>query len=175
MLMYLTDDRERGDQVDKHEYADRVEQIKARLYRIALLHSGNEAIALDAVSEAVYRGLISIKKLRQPEYFETWMTRILINECNKLWRRVKREQPLESVPETADDEQAYENLPLKEAIRQLPTELKDVVILRYYADFTLTETAKSLNIPQGTVVTRQRRALKLLKLELLEEESDNES
>jgi len=49
------------------------------------------------------------------------------------------------------------------------------VILRYYADFTLTETAKSLNIPQGTVVTRQRRALKLLKLELLEEESDNES
>jgi len=158
--------------MDKETYAEQIEQIKPRLYRIALLHTGNEAMALDAVAETVYRGLISVKKLREPAYFETWMTRILINECKKAWRRTKREQALDSIPESAEEEQAFESLPLKEAIRALPGELREVVILRYYADFTLAETAKSLNIPQGTVVTRQRRALKLLKLELLEEQTD---
>jgi len=156
--------------MDKHEYGDRVEQVKSRLYRMALLHLGNEAMAVDAVGEAVYRGLISVKKLREPAYFETWMTRILINECNKMWRRIKREQPLEDIFETAEYDKRLDALPLKEAIRQLPPELREVVILRYYSDFTLAETANSLNIPQGTVVTRQRRALKLLKLELLEED-----
>ena len=161
--------------MDKNEFAGRIECITPRLYRIALLHLGNEAVAADAVAEAVYRGLISVKKLREPAYFETWMTRILINECNKLWRHIKREQPAENLPELAEEEKEYSYLPLKEAIYQLPSQLKEVVILRYYADLTLAETAESLGIPQGTVVTRQRRALKLLKLELLEEEQTDGS
>lgn len=156
--------------MDKDVYAMRAEQIKSKLYSMALLYMGNETMALDAVDEAVYRGLISVKKLRQPEYFETWLTRILINECKKALRRVRREQPLDTIPEQAEDEQGFDSLPLKEAIRQLPQDLREVVILRFYTGFTLAETAKSLNIPQGTVTTRQRRALQLLKLELSEKE-----
>lgn len=153
--------------MDDKEFAAHTEQLKARLYRTAFIYLGSEAMAVDAVDEAVYRGLTGLKKLRQPEYFDTWMTRILINECKKELRRRKREQPLEALPEMAVEE--YDALPLKEAIRCLSPELKEVVILRYFAGFTLVETAKSLNLPQGTVVTRQRRALALLKLELSEE------
>ena len=154
--------------MDKNVYAGRVEQLKSRLYRIAFLHLGNEVAALDAVAEAVYRGLISVKKLREPAYFETWMTRILINECAKIWKRTKREPSTDTIPEQAAEDNNLASLPLKEAIRQLPPELREVIILRYYSDFTLSETAKSLDIPQGTVVTRQRRALKLLRLVLEE-------
>jgi RNA polymerase sigma factor (sigma-70 family) len=153
--------------MDSNEFAARTEQLKARLYRTALLYLGSEDIAVDAVDEAVYRGLNGLKKLRQPEFFDTWMTRILINECKKELRRRKREQPLDTLSETAVE--AFDSLPLKEAIRRLPPELKEVVILRYFAGFTLAQTAQSLEIPQGTVVTRQRRALAVLKLELSEE------
>lgn len=45
-----------------------------------------------------------------------------------------------------------------------------VVALRYFAGYTLAETAEILGIPPGTVSTRQRRALALLRLELSEEE-----
>ena len=157
--------------MDNETYAEKAEQLKARLYRIALLYTGNETIAADAVAEAIYRGLLSAKKIREPAFFETWMTRILINECKKAWNRVKsrREEPIETLTEQAAE--AFDSLPLKEAIRQLPHELREVVILRYYSDFTLAETAKVLNIPQGTTATRQRRALKLLRLELLEEDT----
>lgn len=154
--------------MDADEFTARTERLKARLYRTAFLYLGGEGMALDAVDETIYRGFSSMKKLRRPEYFETWMTRILINECKKELRRRKREQPFETLPETAEEE--FDSLPLKEAVLRLPQELKEVVILRYFSDFTLAETAQSLEIPQGTAATRQRRALKLLKLELSEEE-----
>ena len=46
-----------------------------------------------------------------------------------------------------------------------------MVILRFFTGYTQAETAAALDIPQGTVATRQRRALVLLRLELGEEES----
>ena len=46
-----------------------------------------------------------------------------------------------------------------------------MVILRYFTGYTQAETAAALGIPQGTVATRQRRALELLRLELGEEET----
>ena len=154
--------------MDVNEFTARTERLKNRLYRTAFLYLGSESSALDVVDETIYRGFRSLKKLRQPEYFESWVTRILINECKKELRHRKREQPLDTLPETAAEE--FNSLPLKEAILRLPQELKGVIILRYFSDFTLAETAQSLEIPQGTIVTRQRRALGLLKLELLEEE-----
>lgn len=154
--------------MDVNEFTARAERLKARLYRTAYLYMGSESLALDTVDETIYLSLKSLKKLRQPDYLETWMTRILINVCKKELRHRKREQPLDILPKTAAEE--YDSLPLKEAILRLPQELKEVIILRYFSDFTLAETAQSLEIPQGTVVTRQRRALKLLKLELSEDE-----
>lgn len=155
--------------MNNEEYAKRIEAIRGKLYKTAFLYLGNETLALDVVDEAVYKGLCGHRKLRQPEYFNTWMTRILINECHNEQRRRMRFRPLEELPETATE--AFDALPLKEALRRLPKVLKDVVILRYFAGYTLAETAESLKIPIGTAATRQRKALQLLKLELEEEVS----
>ncbi len=153
--------------MNNEEFGKRIENIRLRLYKTALLYLGSEAFALDAVDEAVYKALCSYKKLRQPEYFDTWITRILINECYNELRRKKRFRPIDELPESSVE--VFDTLPLKEAIRRLPRELKEVVILRYFAGYTLIETAETLQIPQGTVATRQRKALKVLKLELSEE------
>ena len=149
------------------EFAGRAEECKARLYRTALLYLGSESAALDAVDEAVYRGLTACKTLREPDFFRTWLTRILINVCHTELRRRRREIAVEELPETAAE--AYDALPLREAVRRLPEELRAVIVLRYFTGLTLAETAESLGIPAGTVSTRQRRALSLLRLELTEE------
>ena len=153
--------------MDQNEFAQRAQKENTRLYRTALLYLGSEKRALDAVDEAIFKGLCSCKTLREPAYFSTWLTRILINECKRALKRARREQPFETLPETA--EAAFDALPLKDAVLCLPAELKEVIILRYFSDFTLAQTAKLLNIPQGTAATRQRRALSLLKLALEEE------
>lgn len=152
----------------KHDaFAARLEPLRQKLYKTALLYLNSESAALDAVDEAVYKGLKACWKLRQPEYFDTWMTRILINVCYDELRRQTRFVPLEDAPEESAED--YDGLPLREALGKLPEQLREVVILRYFTGYTLEETAAVLGIPRGTAATRQRRALQLLRLELSEE------
>lgn len=155
------------------EFALKAEEIKLQLYRTAFLYMGNEHDALEAVSETIFKGFRSAKTLREPSFFTTWLTRILINTCNTHLKKRKREVTMESLPELESDE--FDKLPLKEALKKLPDQLRVVISLRFFSDLTLEETAKTLNLPRGTVTSRQTKALSLLKLELLEkEESTNE-
>lgn len=156
--------------MDQETFAARVQALRGRLYRTAYLYLGREADALEAVDEAVYQALRALKKLRQPAFFDTWLTRILLNECHKELRRRKRFSGEETFPDTAGPD-AYDGLPLKDAVRRLPEDLRSVIILRFFAGLSQAETAAALEVPQGTVATRQRRALQLLRLELGEEES----
>ncbi len=158
--------------MNKKEFAASVEAIRNKLYRTAYMYLGNEASAYEAIDEAVYKALKSLKNLRQPEYFNTWITRILINVCKDELSRIKRLQPEENITinMNSTDEIDTDSLSLKEIISRLPEDLKEIIILRYFSGFTLAQTAVSLNMPQGTVVTKQRRALSILKLELSEEE-----
>lgn len=153
--------------MNENEFAARVQDLKAGLYRTAYLYLGSEAAALDAVDEAVFKGLLSFKKLRQPEFFKTWMTRILINECKTELRRRARSRSFAELPETATED--FDALPLKDAVSRLPEKLREPLILRYFSGYTTAETAEALGLPQGTAATRLRRALELLKLALSEE------
>ena len=156
--------------MDGMEFAQRCEALKPRLYRTALLYLGGESQAVDAVDEAIYKGFLARKKLRQPQYFTTWLTRILMNVCTAELRRHKREQAVAELPQTAQE--SFDALPLRQAVEQLPLELRQVIVLRYFTGLTLAETAQALEIPQGTVSTRQRKGLSLLRLELADEEVD---
>ena len=156
--------------MDWKEYAWRAEALKPRLFRTALVYLNSESAAEEALDEAVYKGLRGCRKLKQEEYFDTWLTRILLNACADERKRKKRLLNMEELPETAAE--AFDALPLREAVARLPEELKRLVILRYFSGYTLREAAEILNIPQGTAATRQRRALALLRLELGEEETE---
>ena len=149
------------------EFVRQAEALKARLYRTALLYLGSDSAAVDAVDEAVYKGFLARKKLREPQFFATWLTRILINVCNQELRRRKRETAVEELPETAAEE--FDALPLKEAVERLPQDIRAVIVLRYFTGLTLAETARALDVPPGTVSTRQRKGLSLLRLTLEED------
>ncbi len=153
-------------------FTERVDNAKQKLYKTAMLYMGSHSAAVDVLDEAIYKAWCARNKLRQEAYFDTWITRILLNECHNELRRQKRLSPIDELAEMPEEE--LDHLPLKEAIRHLSKELKDVVILRYFSGFTLAETAQMLKIPQGTAASRQRKALKLLRLEL-EEEVPHES
>ena len=163
----------RGNSLNENEFSAQIQALRGGLYRTAYMYLGSEAAALDAVDEAVYKGLLSLKKLREPEYFGTWMMRILINECKTELRRGKLTLNVAEMPETAVD--TFDTLPIKDAVARLPKELKEPIILRYFSGLTTSETASALGIPQGTAATRLRRALKLLRLDFSEEEIYDES
>jgi RNA polymerase sigma factor (sigma-70 family) len=150
--------------LSEDKFIIQMDAIKQQLYRIAFLYLKNESSALEAVDETIYLAYKNLRKLREPEFFKTWVTRILINVCKKELRHKKKEELLEVFPEQSRED--YDSLPLKEAISKLPEELQLIINLRYFNDYTLVETSNILKLPQGTVATRQRKALSLLRLEL---------
>ena len=60
-------------------YGSLITHYQDYLYRMAFLHVKNEAAALDVVGDCILKGFQSIRRLKHPEHFKTWITRILIN------------------------------------------------------------------------------------------------
>lgn len=152
----------------ENEYAEKITALRQRLFKTAFIYTGNESAADEILAETIYKGFKNIKKLKNDEAFDGWIKRVLINECHNTYRYGKKFRCIDELPETA--EESFDALPLKDAIGRLPKELKDAVLIKYFWGCTVSETAKILEIPQGTAATRIRKALNILKLDLGEEE-----
>lgn len=158
--------------LSKKDYIDLMETNKEMLYRTAYGYLRDETLALDALDEAIFLGYQNRKKIREPEFAKTWLTRILINECLRILKEKKRVIPFEDMSQANLNHSYHEkesletSLSTKMALDALPQDLKEVIILRYFSDETIAETARILEIPEGTVSSRTRKALSLLKGEL---------
>ena len=119
----------------------------------------------DDIEEAIQQTIIlvykNIYKLKKEKYFTTWMMRILINECKKIWnqnsKRDKMFSDLEDHKEIVEKEQEDYGFVTK-ALNGLDKEFREVTILYYYDEFSVKEISKILNLPQGTVKSRLARA-----------------
>ena len=149
------------------EFAKRVESVRTKLYKTALTYLGSEALALDAVDEAVYKALCGKWKLRQPEFFDTWITRILINECRNIQRHRMRVFPVETVPDSPTFQE--DEIGLKEAMDSLPEKIRLPLLLKYMEGMTEKEAAMALKISLTTLKSRLFRARKALAKQLKEE------
>ncbi|HJB81674.1 MAG TPA: sigma-70 family RNA polymerase sigma factor [Candidatus Mediterraneibacter intestinavium] len=151
-------------------YGRLIEREKDYLYRTAFLYSGDEDAAVEIVQETVLKGFRSIRQLREPALFRTWMTRILINVSKDYFRHgYHYEEKLEE--ETAYEEQgitAEERMDLYEAIRRLPEKYRTVVILSYFDGLKQEEIAFVMGIPRGSVSAYLTRAKQELRKYLKE-------
>lgn len=152
-------------------FGELIRQEQEYLYRMAYLYTHQEADALDVVQESILKAYKSRKTLRDPEYFRTWLTRILINTAQDLLRRRREELPLEEgvqlpAPEGLSPE---ERMDLYRALDQLPEKYRDVVKLKYFDGCTIREISDATGMPQGTVSVYLRRAVSRLRDQLKEE------
>lgn len=134
------------------------------------------ADAEDATQEAVVRAWQAWSTLRDEAALRGWLLTITVNVCRQ-WqrggfgRRLRLMEPLpeedsrllahiESDPGASDHTGA---LDLRAAVNELPDDLRLVVVLRYYGGMDATVAGAALGIPSGTVRTRLRRALLILR------------
>ena len=152
--------------MDKAEFVRRVRGCERRLYRVARTLLSSDADCEDAVQEALLRAWARRNSLREEAYFETWLIRILINECKNIWRRKPRleaELP-ENLSIVANEEHG-----LFEALMILPEKERITLELHYIEGYRTREVAQMLNLPEGTVKWRLAKARRILKDELGEE------
>ena len=150
------------------DFNQRVRACERRLYRVARTMLPRECDCEDAVQEALLRAWDRLGTLRQEAYFETWLTRILINQCKTFYRR----RPPEPAELTEDIPQPEpEDAPLLEALMGLPRKLRMALELHYIEGYSVRETARILGIPEGTVKWRLSRGRALLKETIKREEA----
>lgn len=140
-------------------YEKLIDEIALYLYNIAKTILKNDEDISDAIGNTILKAYSKLKTLKQEAYFKTWITRILINECNDMLRKKKKLVYIEDYSrqegkiekETISKE---EKLDLMEAINHLEEKTKEVIILYYYNELKMEEIADLLNIPLGTVKSR---------------------
>ncbi|KGA95955.1 DNA-directed RNA polymerase ECF sigma factor [Alkalihalobacillus alcalophilus ATCC 27647 = CGMCC 1.3604] len=140
------------------------------LYYKALSYVGKKEDALDAIQETSCKAFLSIGQLQNPEYFSTWLFRILIRECYKLLKKRDRIIPYEENKllmrlEQGRDEE-IESFHLSEALSKLNSSYQTSIILFYYHDLPIQVISEIMEKPVGTIKTYLRRAKKSLKDDL---------
>lgn len=140
------------------------------MYRVAFGILKNEDQISDAISNTIVIVFEKISDLRKKEYFKTWLTKILINECYKIYNQSKKIIFLENYnQETLIHNDKYSDFETRELVKNLPEDLQEIVILYYFEDFSVKEIAKMLKIPEETVKSRLSRARKELAEKLRKE------
>jgi len=142
-----------------------------RLYGVARLILRSADLAEDAVQEALVRAWQQLPSLRDPERFDAWLYRLVVNACADQGRQLRRRsREVRSLPlgssisddtgSVADREQ------LERAFGRLKPEQRAVVVLHYYSGFSAAEIARMLGIPEGTARSRLHYATEAMRAAL---------
>ena len=130
-----------------------------RLYAVARLILREPDLAEDAVQEALVRAWKQLPSLRDPDKFDAWLHRLVVNACADQGRQMRRwsqrVRPLVLETSVGDETGAVaDREQLERGFRRLKPEQRAVLVLHYYSGYSAAEIAHLLDIPEGTARSR---------------------
>ena len=132
----------------------------------------NEDDINEAVQETMIETYRNIKKLKYNQYFKTWIIKILINKCNKQYRKNKKENisyEYNNLENQIKENEIQTDIDFYIIISKLEYVERIIVTLYYLERYTTKEIAKILNKNENTIKTKLSRAKKKLRRYLEEE------
>ena len=133
------------------------------LYKVAWTQLGHEQDVADALQETAFACWRKLKSLQKPEYFRTWMTRILINECNKILRARPRTVSLEETSTIVDETARADGEDWRDVLGMLDEKYRLAMYLHYVEGFKAREIAEMTDVAVSTITTRLERGRKKLE------------
>ena len=161
---------------EEQKFTELIEENKLRFYKTAKIILKNDDDVYDAIQEALISIYKNYEKLENEKFFSTWATRIIINKCYDLLRKRKNnivpiDEFIENNPSMGqNDKYEIDESGIKQAMNFLNDDIKLIVVLYYYDNYSVKEISEIVNIPEGTVKSRLSTARKLLKQKLGKEE-----
>ena len=152
--------------VSREQVIRLIETNQNKLYRLAYRYVKNKEDALDITHNAVVIALQKYPSLREEQYLETWLCRIVINESLAFLKRAKRTISFEEIKnpqKEAARERFEEKIDLQQAIERLPLQLQTIIILRFFEGYKIEEVAEITDTNLSTTKSRLYKALDLMK------------
>lgn len=151
---------------DDEAFTKLISSNKEKLYRIAFSYLKNQHHSLEAIQETTFRAYRSIGNLKEARYFDSWVTKILINYCIAELKKGKKVIPMndkEYETNPARNVDSSVKIDVEDALEMLKPEYRQVIILKYFEDLSLQDISIIMNAPVGTIKTWAHRALGKLK------------
>lgn len=146
--------------------AEYLKSISSDLLRVAYSYTQNDAVVDDIISETIYRVYKYRKKVKKPEYFKTWIIRILINECKSELMKQSNYTELiyDDIPSPSKEDYSF----VYEFVNRLESPLREIVTLKTLNDYTFAMIAGVVDLNENTVKTKYYKALEILREEMKE-------
>ncbi|PXY31657.1 RNA polymerase sigma factor SigM [Prauserella muralis] len=158
---------------DPQAFNELVRRHRDRMWAVALRTVRDPEEAADALQEAFISAFRAAANFRAESQVTTWLHRIVVNACLDRVRR-RQARPTVPLPEQGHNEPAVPRdsmaeretrLVIADALDQLPDDQRVPIVMVDVEGYSVAETAKLLNIAEGTVKSRCARGrAKLAKL-----------
>ena len=154
---------------DTDAFMELIEENMQPMYKTAWSILRNEEDVADALQETIVKGFESLHTLRRPEFFKTWMMRILINT----WLQIRKQRQRlltfgDDLPEIPVEDSYDSDFGFKELLNMVGEEDRLLLTLYYADEFKVSEIAELLEMNVNTVKTRLSRAREKIRRGLYE-------
>lgn len=159
-------------QGDDAAYSELISIIQNDLYRVAKARLNNHEDINDALQQTAIYAYKNINQLREPKYFKTWIIKILINECNKIYHQNYRKISIfdkllnknsEQEKQIVDYNSIDDKLDLEHVLNMLNYEDRICIVLFYNSGYSASEIADILCSNENTIRSRISRAKTKIK------------
>lgn len=144
--------------MDAEAFLELMDRHSLAMYKVARAMLRNDEDVADAIQSTIMICYEKLHTLQKPQYFKTWMTRILINECNKILQHYRNLDFQEEFTEAARQDMSMAEFEFKEMLSQLSEKYRVILVLYYVEGFKIQEIAALLELNENTVKTRLARA-----------------
>ena len=149
--------------LEERPFTQKLLESEPMLYRIACALLRSEADRQDAMQETALKAWKNRASLREEQYFRTWISRIMVNECHNLHRKNSRYVPVEELPDRPAPDSGEQETRLM--LESLPEKQRIPLVLHYLEGFSLEEIARVQHISLALVKYRMHQARKTLRVE----------
>ncbi len=159
---------ERAQRGDREAYALVATESSDRLFSVALRILRDSDAASDALQTALVQIWRDLPSLRDPDRFDAWSFRVVLNCSRAHRRRVRQILPvLELMPDDAVVGDAQATIAtrdeLERAFRVLTHDQRTVLVLLYYQGLSIDDIAGTLGVSTGTVKSRLHYARQAMR------------
>lgn len=164
---------------DADAFIKLIETNQDALKRIAFAWLRDENDIADVIQDTILDAYEHIGQLKKAEYFKTWLVRILINNCTKIYRKNKKHSKFEMSADeyteenwgiSGDTQSEYTDVEFFDLLKALPEDSRAIFQMYFGEQFTTAEIADMLHMKENTVKSRIRRGKAQLRKQMEREQ-----
>lgn len=149
------------------EFIRTLHEMSDYLKKVVIGITGIHPDVEDLVSDAIIKVYRNRHRIKNQGYLKTYTTRVQINVCNDYLRKRKVYIEYDDQIQIAIDKSHDYNF-VYDFLNMIPTELRELIVLKYILGYTYVEISEIMNLPESTIKSRVKKGLQLLKVDLEE-------